>query len=406
MRAATPTSAPHLRPLNRALALRLLRDSFPLSRSELARAAGVSPTTITKLSAELIDRGWVVETPANSGSRVGRPAINLALRTDTLVACGVQIGVGFIRIGACNLFAEVKHAEGFEFDPAEAPETVIETIGERLGALLRAADVDRDALLGIGVAAPGAVDAGHRKNLLAINLGWRDIDFATPLEAALGVPVTVEHNVRAMALAEARYGAARGEDSIFYVYVRTGVGAGMIVGGEPFRSGAHGACELGHLRVVNDGPHCTCGATGCLETLIAEPALAPRIAAAVEQQPEGPLASELDGGASLLAALEAATTHGDHAAESILDDLVEHLTTGLASVVNLLNPDLIVLGGLFADAPDTTFDRVRARLRAKAFPVLRYTVRVDRTALGLDAGMTGAAAFALEQFFYRPPGPA
>lgn len=405
MRAASPTSARHLRPLNRALVLRLLRDSSPLSRSGLARAAGVSPTTITKLSAELIDHGWVVETPADSGSRVGRPSINLALRTDTLVVCGVQIGVGSIRIGACNLFAEVKHAEGFEFHPAEAPETVIETIGERLGALLRSADVDPDALLGVGVAAPGAVDDGHRKTLLAINLGWRDIDFATPLETALGVPVTVEHNVRAMALAEARYGAARSEDSIFYVYVRSGVGAGMIVGGEPFSSGAHGACELGHLRIVNDGPRCTCGATGCLETLIAEPALAPRIAAAVDQQPEGPLAYALHSGANLLAALEAATTHGDRAAETILDDLVEHLAAGLASVVNLLNPDLIVLGGLFADAPDTTFDRVRAHLRAKAFPVLRDTVRVDRTALGLDAGMTGAAAFALEQFFYRPPGP-
>src|SRR6266540_1245444 len=303
MRAATPTSAPHLRPLNRALALRLLRDSSGLSRSALARAAGVSPTTITKLSAELIERGWVVETPADSRARVGRPAINLALRTDTLVVCGVQIGVGFIRIGVCNLFADVKHAEGFEFDPATAPETVIKTIGTRLGSLLRTADVDPDALLGIGVAAPGAVDAAHRKNLLAINLGWRDVDFATPLEAALGVPVTVEHNVRAMALAEARYGAARGEDSIFYVYVRTGVGAGMIVAGEPFRSGAHGACELGHLRVVNDGPRCTCGATGCLETLIAEPALAPRVTAAIQQQPDGPLASELHRGDSLLSAL-------------------------------------------------------------------------------------------------------
>ena len=405
-RSATPTSAPHLRPLNRALVLRLLRDSSPLSRSELARAAGISPTTITKLIAELIEHGWVVETPVHSAARVGRPAINLALRTDTLVVCGVQIGVGFIRIGACNLFADVKHAEGFEFDPAEAPATVIKTIGKRLGALLRTADVDRDALLGIGVAAPGAVDADHRKNLLAINLGWRDVDFATPLEAALGAPVTVEHNVRAMALAEARYGAARGEDSLFYVYVRTGVGAGMIVGGEPFRSGAHGACELGHLRVVNDGPRCTCGATGCLETLIAEPALAPRVAAAVQKRPDGPLASELHGGASLLAALDEAAARGDRAAERILADLVKHLTTGLASVVNLLNPDLIVLGGLFADAPDSTFDRVRTRLRAEAFPVLRDTVRVERSTLGLDAGMTGAAAFALERFFYRPAGPA
>jgi predicted NBD/HSP70 family sugar kinase len=405
MRAGTPTSAPHLRPLNRALALRLLRDSSGLSRSALARAAGVSPTTITKLSAELIERGWVIETPTNSGSRVGRPAINLALRTDTLVVCGVQIGVGFIRIGACNLFAEVTHAEGFEFAPTDAPETVIDAISTRLDALLRTTGIERDALLGVGLAAPGAVDERHRKNLLAINLGWRDVDFATPLEAALGVPVTVEHNVRAMALAEVRYGAARGEDSVFYVYVRSGVGAGMIVDGEPFRSGAHGACELGHLHIVDHGARCTCGATGCLETLIAEPALARRVGAAVERAPDGPLAAQLHDHTGLLAALDLASAGGDPDAEEILADLVEHLTTGLASVVNLLNPDLIILGGLFADAPDAIFDRVREDLRVKAFPVLRDTVRVERTSLGLDAGMTGAAAFALEQFFYRPSAP-
>jgi predicted NBD/HSP70 family sugar kinase len=405
MRTATPTSAPHLRPLNRALALRLLRDHSRLSRSELARAAGVSPTTITKLSAELIEHGWVVETPVDSTSRVGRPAINLALRTDTLVVCGVQIGVGFVRIGACNLFAEVNRAEGFEFDPSLPPEAVIDTVAERVAALMQDAGVDVYSLLGVGVAVPGAVDESHRKNLLAINLGWRDIDFATPLEAALGVPVAVEHNVRAMALAEVRYGAARGEDSVFYVYVRSGVGAGMIVGGEPFRSGAHGACELGHLRIVSDGPRCTCGATGCLETLIAEPALSARVAEAVERQPGGPLAVRLGEHSPLLAALDMAAADGDSGAKAILDDLVEYLTTGLASVVNLLNPDLIVLGGLFADATDITFDRVRERLRGKAFPVLRDTVRVERTALGLDAGMTGAAAFALEEFFYRPSAP-
>lgn len=406
MRTATPTSAPHLRPLNRALALRLLRDHSPLSRSELARAAGVSPTTITKLSAELIEHGWVVETPVESTSRVGRPAINLALRTDTLVACGVQIGVGFVRIGACNLFAEVKHADGWEFDTSQPPDAVIDTIAARLADLMQTAGLDPRALLGVGVAAPGAVDESHRKNLIAINLGWRDVDFATPLEAALGVPVTVEHNVRAMALAEVRYGAARGEDNAFYVYLRSGVGAGMIVGGEPFRSGAHGACELGHLRIADHGLRCTCGAAGCLETLIAEPALARRVAAAVERSPDGALAAELRDDAGLPAALGAAAARGDADAELILADLVEHLTTGLASVVNLLNPDLIVLGGLFADAPEAIFDRVRGQLRLKAFPVLRDTVRVERTALGLDAGMTGAAAFALEQFFYRPSAPA
>ncbi len=219
------------------------------------------------------------------------PSDRLALRTDTLVVCGVQIGVRFIRIGppTCAPRSSTPRASSCA---DERPRDGDRRDRHAPGRTAAHRDIDHDALLGIGVAAPGAVDAEHG-NLLAINLGWRDVDFATPLEAALGVPVTVEHNVRAMALAEVRYGAARGEDSVFYVYVRAGVGAGMIVGGEPFRSGAHGACELGHLRVVNNGPRCTCGATGCLETLIAGPALAPRVAAVIDHDPDGVLASEL-----------------------------------------------------------------------------------------------------------------
>jgi predicted NBD/HSP70 family sugar kinase len=207
-------------------------------------------------------------------------------------------------------------------------------------------------------------------------LGWRDVATADWMEDALGLPTVVDHNVRAMAVAEAQYGSARGAAAALYVYLRTGVGAGFVLHGRPF----HGVTHLGHVRVVEKGKTCRCGATGCLETVVGERHLREQVVAS------GAKATRL------MRAVEASPT--------VYEDMIDHFTTGLASAVNLLNPDLILLGGLFTDASDATFGAISNALRAKAFPALGHTVPVKRSHLGKDVGVVGGAAIALDRLFY------
>ncbi|WP_433333496.1 ROK family protein [Spirillospora sp. CA-294931] len=389
MRNKSPRTAPELRVQNRGLLLRVLRDNGPVPRSELARRTGLSATTITKVVAGLIDEGLVTEGGDAPGEgRVGRPAIDVALVREARAVCGVQVRGGAARVGLCDLRAGLITGEEIAFARDTDPAEVLDRIAALAGDLIDRSGYDRERILGVGVAAPGPVDAAERRNVLSINLGWRDVPFADHLEGALGLPTVVDHNVRAMALAESRYGI--GADNLLYVYVRTGVGAGLVIGGRPFRPGAHGVTELGHLRVVEKGRRCACGSTGCLETVVSEPILLEQIQGTIGLAP----------GQGVLAALEGAAEAGDARATTILDELVEHLTTALASAVNLLNPELIVLGGVFADAPGGTLDRVRTSLYSKAFPILRDSVRLASTSLGLDAGVIGGAASALDRFFY------
>jgi predicted NBD/HSP70 family sugar kinase len=224
------------------------------------------------------------------------------------------------------------------------------------------------------------VDPGRRRNLLMVNLGWRDVPIADSLEAALGLPAVVEHNVRAMAVAEAQYGAARGVAAALYVYVRSGVGAGFVLRGQP----SHGVTKLGHVRVMEKGRTCACGATGCLETVLSEPYLRKQVVAS--------------GGdaTNLMRSVEALP--------AVHEEMVEHLTTGLATAVNLLNPDLILLGGLFTDASEATFAAISTMLHAKAFPALGNAVPVERSGLGMDAAIVGGAAVALDRLFYAVAG--
>ncbi|GLZ07533.1 sugar kinase [Actinomadura sp. NBRC 104412] len=382
-------TAQDLRLVNRGTIRRLLRDTGPLPRAELARRTGLSATTVTKVVAELVADGSLTEMAQEPGvehagqrsAKVGRPAIDVALVPDAYSVLGVQVGAGFVQLGLCDLFARLRRTAEFTFDlAATSPEQVVEAIAEEASRLAG----DRRRVLGIGVAAPGPVDPALRRNLLSINLGWRDVPFAEWLEAALDLPAVVEHNVRAMALAEAHYGGARDAATVLYVYLRTGLGAGFVLGGQPFHPGRYGVTELGHLRVVEKGRTCACTATGCLETVLSERYLREQVLAAGGDQ------------ARLMASVEELP--------AVQDEMVDHLTTGLASAVNLLNPELILLGGLFGDASDRVFAAILDALRAKAFPVLRDAIRLERSTLGMNAGVVGGAAIALERLFYTPEG--
>lgn len=372
--------------------MRLIRDAGPCSRTALAAELGVSATTITKTVAPLLARGYLTEHDPGGEARVGRPAIPLAAVPEAVTVCGVQLGVGVANIGLADGRARVRLERSMTFDPHSDPPAVLDRVAGAVGRILA-----RDGgapCIAAGVAAPGPVDAARRTNLMSVNLGWRDVPIAEVLEARLGVPVHVDHNVRSMALAETLYGGHDARD-LAYVYVRTGVGLGLVLDRRPFYPGLHGLSELGHLRAVEGGAACSCGARGCLETVLSEPYLLDRARAA----------GLLDGGAddrAVLTVVESAAASGSRPAAAIRADLVHHLANALAGVVNLFNPRLILLGGIFEAAPAPLLADVRAATGRVVFPFLRGQFRIDRAVLR-GPGVVGGAALALEAVLYGPP---
>ncbi|MGJ7441318.1 ROK family protein [Aquipuribacter sp. MA13-6] len=389
--AARRSSLQDVRRLHRSLVLRALRDEGPLPRIELARRLDLSPTTITKVVAQLITDGVIAEgTTVANGQKLGRPSTDVAIVPGAASVVGVQVRAGAVNVGLCDLLGHTIRTAEIVFDPQSAPsDRVLDLVATQVRKIVRPRRSQPSGpVIGVGVAAPGPVDLANRTNVLAINLGWRDVRFSDRIEEATGLPTVVDHNVRAMAFAEAVLGRHHDADPLLFVYIRTGVGAGAVIDGRPFRPGPYGVTELGHLQVVEKGRPCTCGATGCLETVASEPYLQQQL--------------ELIGRAAErpLPALLAAVDEGEPRAQAVLDDLVDHLATGLASAVNLLNPRLIAFGGMFDDAPDRILELLQARLVGRVFPVLRDTVRLQRSSLGEDAGVIGAASVALDRFFY------
>lgn len=395
----------------RAVLMAFLRHG-ELSRARLAELTGLSSTTITNLVAEMAAAGLVTElaSPQNGSRSVGRPRTPLRLRPEAAHAVGVHISVGHIRIALTDLHGRIvadragRPTRALRHGLDTPAEMVLAETANQIEALLAAQQVAPAALIGVGVGASGLVNPQSGMNVLAPNLGWRNVAIRDLLEQRLGLPVVVDNNVRAMALAEARFGAGRDVEVMAFIYARIGVGAGIIVGQQLFRGSGAGAGEIGHITILPDGGEpCRCGNHGCLETLVSEPAILRLAAELASQAPDGLLAQHLRQATAeetRLAAVFAAARAGDAPTLAMLEERGHYTGIALANLVNVLNPNLILLGGLFSQAADLLLPAIETTLRARAFADLGEGVQLRITSFGAQAGMIGAAALALDTLFY------
>lgn len=384
-----------LRAYHRGLLLRLMAERGPVTRREMAEVTGMSIPTVASIAAELLAAGHVTEAvpPADPVASRGPRATVLSLAGDSLAVIGVEVGVDRLRVAACDLAGVASEVTSVPLPRGGPPQQVLALAVDAARPLAEAAG---DRLLGAGIAVPGPVDPQGRLSRLALPLGWRNIPVAEPFEAALGVPAVAEYNVRAMAVAEARHGLGRFAENLLYVHLGKSIGIAFVVDGRPFRQGAHGVPELGHQRVVDRGPPCSCGETGCLEAVLGEDYLRRRLHGLGPRD-----ASPARRGSPVLDVLDAAVRAGNDDAAEILDDVVGYLSTAIGMSANVLSPARIALGGDLACAPEGVLGRIVDATRAKVSQLVRDQLRIERSAIGRYPGLLGAGTVALDRLFYR-----
>jgi predicted NBD/HSP70 family sugar kinase len=383
---------------NRGLLLRLLTEQGPLSRRELAGRTGLSIPTVSSIVTDLTREGYLTESipRIHRPTRRGPRASVVTLSRHGYTFLGVDIGADEVRLGLTDLSGLVTQATRAPFERGASAERIVELAVATASPIIEAAG---PTLVAIGVGVPGPVDPGRRRCVLSLALGWRDVDVADRFERAFDKPTVVDYNVRAMAVAEARYGLGQQAENLLYVHVGEGVGFGFIVDGHPFRQGAHGVSELGHHQVADDGPRCVCGSVGCLEGMLSEPHLRTR----VEQAARGStvLTRARRQHRAPLDILDAAARAGDEIASGLLAEFAEHLSMAIALNINVFSPTRAALGGILTTAPKEVLERVLSATRAKICSVLRHQVSVEPSTLGRHVGLLGAATVAVDRVFYE-----
>jgi predicted NBD/HSP70 family sugar kinase len=372
-----------------------------VSRAEIARLTGLTKGTVSVLVQELLNDGLLLELGARSEGQIGRPSTALSVNGNGLCGVGLDIGVDYLAVCVTDLLHRVRYQRIESADNRDArPNHILDRAERLITRAVEAANGDGLAATGVCVALPGMLQGGGGRLLVAPNLGWSDLRIVDELTSRLGpssLPIQADNEANLAALAELWLGEGADDGDYVYVSGEIGIGAGLIVGGRLFRGSRGFAGEIGHIVVDPYGPPCSCGGRGCLERIAGQEAilgaagLARTVATSVGHS-ESPLPD-------LLRRLEL----GDAAATTALDDAGSALGIALAAVINVIDADTIILGGIYAPFTPWLVEPLERELRRQVMGARERAVRLRASALGPEAAMRGAAACIVQQILAGPP---
>ena len=384
---------------NRALVLALIRHDPTLSRASIARQTTLSPASVSGIVDHLIREGFVREEAAAATGVVGRRPMRLVFNPTARVTLGIAIDVRDVTAGLVDLGGKMRATQRAPIAPEARPAAIVDTVAQVARRALRGVD-SRD-VLGVGVAVPGLVRWPDGVILFSPNLGWRDVPIQAMLEERLGRPVLVDNEVRALALAEHSYGAARGARTVVVIDAAYGVGGAIIIDSALYR-GVHGAAgEVGHNIVEPNGAVCGCGNRGCLETVASAHGLVARATDALAAGRASALAADARGRLTL-DHIVAAARGGDALACELLARAATYLGLAVANAIDNWDPERVVLSGPVALAVGDRLDDALLGGQRAILDVGRARVPVVRAALGAEAKVIGAATLAAADYLDAP----
>jgi len=373
------------------------------SRPELSERLGLGRAIVAQRVGELVERGLISDAELGS-STGGRPPRRLTFRADAGHLLVADLGATSIDVAMTRLDGTVLAHHGEPADIAHGPDALLERVEQLFEGLRAGARRAPERLWGVGIGVPGPVEfRTGRPSSPPIMPGWDGYPVRDRLAARYAAPVWVDNDVNVLTLGEWRAGVAVGHDNVVVVKIGTGIGAGIVSDGRLHRGAQGSAGDVGHIQVVEETDViCRCGNVGCLEALAGGAALARdgEAAARAGRSPRLRAALERDG---LVTAADVAraASFGDPVAAALLTDAGRRVGVMLASVVNFFNPSLVVIGGGVAQSGEALLGAVREVVLRRSLPLATRDLDIQRSGLGDEAGIIGAAAMVVDQLFAR-----
>src|SRR5688572_7128491 len=380
-----------MREVNRSIVLDIIRRGGRVSRTDLARRSALTKPTVSAIVEDLIARGIVQE--VGYGKTVasgGRRARLLEFDDNSAAYLGIRFGVHTPTVGIADARGEIRATRHTTTVRGGARRPLAQAL-RSTDELLKETTLRRERLQAAGGPVRGLVDQGAGEVTLAPDLSWSSVPMRALVQEALGLPVVVGNVTNACAIAEGRVGVARGVRSFVWVYVGSGIGAGIVIDGQLFHGHRGYSGEIGHCPLVSDGPECGCGLRGCLEVLASGQAIARAAEEAVARGEVTALARYERRDA--LAVANAARA-GDEVARGILTNASEYLGVGISFLMNLLNPAMVVLGGAVTEALEPVVAPLRASVEKHTLK--SETVKIVASSLGDRAPLIGSVLAAMD----------
>lgn len=388
-----------MRSLNRALVIETIRRNGPLSRSDIANVTNLSRTAMTNLINQLLEEGTLWEKGVTTAGR-GRGKALLELNKGSGSAIGLEFADGKIDGVLVNLKGDVISSYKTECSGNSTTEETIDILVKSIERLIDDSTMGRESIKGIGIGIQGLVD--HKEGVsfsVPFFENWKDVQLKKILEDRIHIPVIIDCRIFAATQAEIWYGAGREIKDFLYVGIGTGVALGIVSDGKVLRGVSNSAGQFGHTIVADAGKRCFCGNYGCLETVVSTRAVRER---AIEALSSGVESSMREVNNVTFKEIVKAANAGDKLAITLLEETGEYLGIGIANLINLLNPGLIVIGGEIIQGGSIILDSIKRSSRPKSVNVCFRSANVRFSALDQESAPLGAAAIVLHKYFEVP----
>jgi len=376
---------------NRRLVLKTIHDAGEISRASVARTTDLTRPTVSAIVAELMEDGFVQEVGRMISSG-GKPATLLSVIADSRHLIGLDLANSEFRGAIVNLRGEIQHRINIPVQDRDG-EAALALVYQLLDELIAYAG---SPILGVGIGAPGLLDAQQGIVHAAVNLDWRDLPVGNILTERYGVPVYIANDSQVAALGEFTFGQHDEAENLAVLKVGRGVGAGIIIAGDLYYGDGYGAGEIGHFKVVENGEPCRCGHFGCLETIASTQAIVRQAKHVATTQSASTLHR-------FAASPEAITTDvvldaikvGDAALAEIIANAGRYLGFAVAGLVSILNIETVVVAGSAARFGAVLLEPLRQEMQRRSLPQLAQNTHVVASQLGDDIVILGAAALLL-----------
>ncbi|WKV51086.1 MULTISPECIES: ROK family transcriptional regulator [Dickeya] len=381
-----PGHIDQIKQMNAGGVYRLIDENGPISRIELSKRAQLAPASITKIVRELMEAHLVRETEYQEMGSRGRPAIGLVLDTEAWHYLSVRISNQVMTLALRDLSGHLVVEELVDL-PTEHPQSLLERILIEIDQFFIRHQRKLERLTAIAITSPGMVDSStgmiHRMPFYDVE----EMAIGPELEKRTGVPVYLQHDICAWTMAEALFGASRGCQNVIQIVIDHNVGAGVITGGRILHAGSRTLVEIGHTQVDPYGKRCYCGNHGCLETV----ASIESMLELAQQRLKGSMSSLLHGSPLTVESLCDAALKGDQLAKDIIVDVGNNVGRITAIMVNLFNPEKILIGSPLNQAADILYPAIIDCIRRQALPAYSHQLQVTSTHFYNQGTVPGAA---------------
>lgn len=373
-----------MKKINKGLILNLIREKKPISRSDLAKLTNMSPTSVSRIVAELSDAGLIIET-APGTNKIGRKALLLDTAPNSIYILCAQLDQDVSRVGIVDFDGNIIRENDVVCDVHAMTWTELsDKICHELENVIDDAGIDGTKIIGLGIGIPGLIDTNNGVVLSSPQLQWKNVPLVKYIESRLPYSVTIDNIIKLKALAETYYGSAKNKNNVVFVHFGTGVGSTLISDGKVYRGVTNTAGEIGHTTIDPNGKLCDCGRRGCLQTFITDSAL-------LEEARKIKNVACVDG-------IFEAASQGEEWAVAILDNLYTYIAITVCNIVCMYNPNTVILGGKLTEYTPETEQIIKDKIEGLMWAQLQGSYDIKLSSLGEHAGLLGMAIWMVNRY--------